>query len=38
MKSSVREDVARRRIGELAGLHRLDVALLDAIAPAWDAT
>ena len=28
MESSEREDVARRRIGELAGLHRLDVTLL----------
>ena len=31
MKSSVREDVARRRIGEWAGLHRLDVTLLEAM-------
>ena len=28
---SVREDVARRRIGELARLHRLDVELLEAV-------
>ena len=29
MESSEREDVARRRNGELAGLHRLDVTLLE---------
>ena len=31
MEISIREDVARRRIGVLAWLHRLDVTLLEAM-------